>query len=91
MASLELRVVPNASRDQLVGRHGTALKVKLRAPAVEGKANAALLDFVAAALGIKAGALTLASGEKSRTKRLAVFGLTQAEVDARIEAALKLP
>jgi hypothetical protein len=88
-ALLEVRVVPNASRDQIMGRHGGALKVKLRAPAVEGKANAALLDFLAGILGVRANALSLVSGEKARTKRIAVSGLAQGELDARVEALVE--
>lgn len=87
-ATLAVRAVPNGSRDAIVGFQGDVLRVKLRAPAVEGKANAALLAFLAETLGLKANQLRLVSGEKSRTKRLAVSGLDAAEFAARIEACL---
>ncbi len=88
-AFLELRVVPNASRDQIAGFHGAALKVRLRAPAVEGKANAALLAFLAGELGVKERALALVSGEKARVKRLAVSGMAPEELARRIKERLE--
>ncbi len=47
MATLRIHVVPNAKINKVVGEHGGAIKIKLRAPAVEGKANAALISFLA--------------------------------------------
>jgi len=47
MAALRVHVVPNAKIDQVVGEHGGAIKIKLRAPAVESKANSALIGFLA--------------------------------------------
>ncbi len=76
---LDLRVVPNAGRNQLAGVHGAGFKVKVRAPAVDGKANAALIDFLAEALGLRASRFRLVSGEKSRTKRVAISDLGEAE------------
>ena len=75
---LDLRVVPNAGRDALVGAMGEAYKVKVRAPAVDGKANAALLEFLAEALDLRASQVSLVSGEKSRMKRVAFSGLDEA-------------
>lgn len=47
MATLRVHVVPNAKVDRVVGEHGGAIKIKLHAPAMEGQANAALIDFLA--------------------------------------------
>jgi uncharacterized protein (TIGR00251 family) len=72
VAVLKLRIVPNARRSEVVGEHGDAVKVKVAAPAVDGKANAALLKFIAEKLGVSTRSLTLVSGEKSRDKLLEI-------------------
>lgn len=84
--TLELKTIPNATRDQLVGWLGDVLKVKVRAPALEGRANDALLDFLAKQLGLPRRAVTLVRGDKSRHKVVRLDGLTLAE--ARIRLAL---
>ncbi|MFA4844670.1 MAG: DUF167 domain-containing protein [Candidatus Margulisiibacteriota bacterium] len=64
---LNIRVVPNAKRNKAVEEPGR-LKVYLTAPAIEGKANKALLEFLAEHLGVKRSALTIIRGAKSRDK-----------------------
>lgn len=86
MASLKLRIVPNAKRDEIVGAYGDAVKVKVAAPAVEGKANAALLEFIADRLGVPPRAVSLVSGEKSRDKLIAIAGLTPEDARAKLLA-----
>jgi uncharacterized protein (TIGR00251 family) len=75
---LRLRVVPNAKRSELVGAHGDALKVKIAAPAFEGRANEELIEFLAETLGIARRCVTLVSGEKSRDKVVEIDGVEQA-------------
>ena len=79
---------PKAARSALIGMHGGALKAKVKAPPVEGKANRALLDLLAGALGLPRGRLTLVSGEQSRNKRVRVDGVDAATTLAAIRAAL---
>lgn len=79
---------PKAARVGLVGLHADSLKVKVRAPALEGRANEALLAFLAEVLGAPVGRLTLVAGEASRMKRVRVEGLPAAEVEARLAAFL---
>lgn len=67
---LSVRVQPGAKKNELAGVADNALRVRLAAPAVENKANKALLDFMARALGLKRNGIILAGGEKSRRKRL---------------------
>ena len=86
---LAVRVVPRASRDQIQGFMGDALKVRLRAPPVEGKANAALLEFLAEKLDIPPRALGLLAGQAGRHKRVHVSGVTEDEV-RRIVSAQKV-
>lgn len=71
---LELRVhaVSGAKRTEAQGLHGSALKIKVQARAVEGAANAALIEFLAGELQVPRGRCVLVSGEKSREKRVLV-------------------
>jgi len=68
----------------VVGDHGDAIKIKLRAPAMEGKANAALIRFLAAQLGILPRQIALMRGEKSRDKLIRIKGLSEREVQERL-------
>lgn len=67
---LSVRVQPGAKKSELAGAAENMLRVRLAAPAVENKANQALLEFMAVLLGIKKNKIILAGGEKSRQKRL---------------------
>ena len=86
MALLRVHVVPNAKIDGVAGEHGGAIKIKLRAPAVEGKANAALLRFLAEQLKLPRHAVVLQRGERSRDKLIRIAGLTAEDVRTRIRA-----
>ena len=68
---------PGAKRTGVAGLHGNALKVRLAAPALEDRANEALIDFVAEALGASRRDVVLVSGERSREKRLRISGATR--------------
>ena len=85
------RAFSKAARSALVGTHGGALKVKVKAPPVEGKANRALLDLLAGVLAVPRGRLTLVSGEQSRNKRVRVDGVDAAGTLAAILSALAPP
>jgi len=74
---LELRVQPGARRSEVVGPHGAALKVRVAAPASDGKANAELERFVGAWLGVPRRAVTVVRGHTSRDKSVRVDGLTE--------------
>lgn len=84
---VKLRVVPGARRDAIVGTHGDALRVAVRAVAEKGRANAAVERLVAAALGVAADRVGLVGGHGSRDKLLLVRELGEAEVRARLAAA----
>ena len=71
---LKLRVHPGAKRSAFNGTLGDALKVDLQAPPVDGKANAALLKFLAAQFGLPKNAVSLKSGETSRDKVIKIVG-----------------
>ena len=81
---LALKAIPNAPRNAITGWLGDALKVKVHAPALEGRANGELCDFLAAQLSLPRRAVTLVQGNKSRQKLLRISGLTLAEVRTRL-------
>jgi hypothetical protein len=70
-----LRVVPNARKTEVVGLHGDAIRLKVASPALEGKANAAILEFVAGHVGVPVRAVVLVAGAKSRDKVVRVEGM----------------
>jgi len=70
---LSLHVQPGAKRTGVAGIHGDALKIRLAAPPVDGKANAELLRFLAAAFGVPLRNVTLVRGEASRQKTVRVM------------------
>ncbi len=82
--TLELKVIPNAPRNEIAGWLGAALKVKVHAPALEGRANDELLDFLAETLGLPRRSVTLLRGDKSRQKVVRISGLDAAVVRAQL-------
>ena len=87
MTTIQVHVVPNAKIDKVVGEYNKAIKIKLRAPAVEGKANAALLRFLAEELGTPQRAIILERGERSRDKVVRIDGLSEEDVRRRLRKA----
>jgi uncharacterized protein (TIGR00251 family) len=83
-AVLELLVQPRASRTRVVGEHDGRLKIQLAAPPVDGEANAALVAFLADALGVKRADVALLAGESGRRKRVRVTGVPAATAAARL-------
>jgi uncharacterized protein (TIGR00251 family) len=69
---LSIHVQPGARRSEVAGPHGDSLKIRVQAPATEDRANEALIEFVAQRLGIARRDVTLASGARSREKKLHV-------------------
>jgi uncharacterized protein (TIGR00251 family) len=84
-ASLVVRLTPRASRDEIAGWQGDELRVRLRAPPVDGRANEALLRLLASRLDVSPSSIELVSGATARVKRLRVEGLTDAEVRRRLD------
>jgi uncharacterized protein (TIGR00251 family) len=77
-----VRVQPRASKDEIAGEIGGTLKVRLRAPAVEGRANEALIEFLARLLKTPKSAVRILSGDRSRTKRIEIGGVTGQQIQA---------
>jgi uncharacterized protein len=72
VSALALHVQPGARRTAIVGVHGARLKIAIATPPVEGRANAALLKFLADRLGVARSSLELVSGANARDKRVAI-------------------
>ncbi|HEX8835689.1 MAG TPA: DUF167 domain-containing protein [Candidatus Acidoferrum sp.] len=77
-----VRVQPRASKDEIAGEIGGALKVRLQAPAAEGRANEALIEFLAQLLKTPKSAVRILSGDRSRTKRIEIGGVTGQQIQA---------
>lgn len=84
--TLAIKAIPNAPRSEVVGWLGDALKVKVHAPPVEGKANDALCVFLADTLGLPRRAVTIARGDTSRHKLVRIDGLDRATVQAKLQS-----
>lgn len=79
-ATLSVRVVPRSPREGIAGYEGGVVRIRLNAPPVEGRANAALVRFLAAALGVPRGCVSIRSGESGRNKIVRIAGITLSEV-----------
>jgi len=84
MTILQFHIVPNAKQNQVIGEHGGAIKIRLRAAALEGKANVALISFLAEELKIPRRTIVLERGQKSRDKLIRIEGLSDNEVRSRL-------
>jgi len=81
-----VKVHPRAKKNTITGEVGATLKVSLTAPPVDGKANAACIEFFAKLLKVPRASVTIASGERGRNKVVLVVGLTSAQVRDRLGA-----
>jgi uncharacterized protein (TIGR00251 family) len=72
--SLTLHIQPNARRSGIAGLHGDALKIRIAAPAVDNKANAALIEFLSESLGISKSAIVIRHGATGRRKVVELSG-----------------
>jgi len=77
----QVRVVPRSSRSEVAGIQGDTLKVRLKAPPVEGRANEECIRFLAGLLGVKKDRVRIVSGLKSKTKTIAVSGLQKKDLE----------
>ena len=80
MATIQVHIIPNAKIDTVVGDYGDAIKIKLQAPAIEGKANTALRRFLAEKLSIPQRAIVLERGERLRHKVIRVDDLSEQDI-----------
>ena len=78
---IKVRVIPNSKRNEVVSRVGSILRVKIAAPAVEGKANEQLCDFLADFFDVKRPMIFLRKGERGREKTIEITGRSEEELD----------
>jgi hypothetical protein len=84
LTTLSVKVVPRASRDEVVGWRGGVLRLRVSAPPQDGRANAAVVALLAAALGVRKSAVAISAGHASAMKRVAIEGLTRNEIEQRL-------
>lgn len=84
ITQLRIRVQPGARRTEVVGLRDGVFRVRVAAPPVEGQANAALLAFLAEALGLRPWAVRLVRGASGREKVVALEGMSEDEALARL-------
>jgi uncharacterized protein (TIGR00251 family) len=83
-AKLSVRVIPNAKKDEFAGRRERELVLRLSAPAIEGKANGAAVEFIARFLGVPRSAVHLIRGERSRHKIFEIVGLKSSDLERKL-------
>ena len=86
MTGVEIRLQPRGGRDAVVGERDGAVLIRISAPPVDGKANAALIAFVAKRLGVPKGSVTIVRGETARNKVIRVDGVAAGDVRAKLLA-----
>ncbi|MDD2326513.1 MAG: DUF167 domain-containing protein [Alphaproteobacteria bacterium] len=74
MAKISVRLIPNASRSEIAGQEGSVWKIRLAAPPVDGKANAALIEFLAKILDLPKSSIEIIKGQTSKQKTLEIPG-----------------
>jgi uncharacterized protein (TIGR00251 family) len=84
--TLEVSIAPKSSRDAVLGEHGGRLKIALTAPPVDGKANEALIAFLASALGVPKRNITILRGQSSRQKVVEVMGVSSIQAVQALQA-----
>ena len=80
-----IRVVPRASRSQIVGEHDGALKIQLTSPPVDGAANAELIKLLAKTFGVSKSDVEIVAGETSKSKRIMIANLSQSRFEEMIK------
>ena len=83
--TFNVKIIPRAKRNEIVGIEGDALKIRLNAPPVDGRANEALVKFLAEELGVPRANIEIVRGETSRHKVVRVTKLKIAELRQRLK------
>lgn len=84
IVTLQVHVSPGAGKSSVVGRHGDALKLRVAAPPVDGRANEAAVGLLAETFGLKPEQVELLSGDTSRSKRFRLSGVDMEDFERRL-------
>ena len=84
--AFSVRVVPRASKSEIIGEHDGALKVRIASPPVDGAANAELIKLLAKQLGVSKSNVDIIGGQASKTKQVRVTGITAAQIASVLKA-----
>ena len=85
-ATFLVRVVPRASKNEIVGLHDGALKVRIASPPVDGAANVELVKLLAKQFGVSRGDVEILKGQTSKTKHVRISGISAAQIEAILKA-----
>jgi uncharacterized protein (TIGR00251 family) len=85
---LKVRVTPNARKNAVAACNGDEIRLKVKAPAVDGKANAALIEYLSELANVPRSRIAIKAGEKARTKIIEIDGPSSDQVLARVKAHL---
>ncbi len=82
---ISLHVLPNAPKSQIIGEHNGSLKIKIKAPPVDGKANEAIVEFFSRLLKVSKSSIEILKGDKSKAKKILIHGLTVEVVQSHLQ------
>ena len=88
---LDIYVQPRAKKTKFGGLHGGAVKIRVKAPPVDGAANAELIKFLAIQLEVPRSAVTIVTGRTGRRKRVSITGITRREITEKLRSLSPLP
>ena len=83
-AKLKIRVIPNARKTEFSGSRGDEIVLRLNAPAIEGRANEAAVEFLSRFFGVSRSAVVIIGGERSRHKIVEIVGLKNGDLERKL-------
>ncbi|OLC34921.1 MAG: hypothetical protein AUH28_08605 [Acidobacteria bacterium 13_1_40CM_56_16] len=88
-AKLKIRVIPNARKTEFSGSRGDEIVLRLNAPAMEGRANAAAVEFLSRFFGVSRSAVVIIGGERSRHKIIEIVGLKNGDLERKLAQLIR--
>jgi len=88
-AKLKIRVIPNAKKTEFAGSRGDEIVLRLNAPAIEGRANVAAVEFLSRFFGVSRSAVVIIGGERSRHKIVEIVGLKNGDLERKLASLIR--